>query len=728
MRQTEPTECGLACLAMVLRHHDHYASLIRLRTLFPVAADAGMSMFELARCARQFGFAPRALQGSVEQLKTVTMPAILHWHGHHFVVLVRASARRIRIHDPALGTLDYTLDEARKLFTGFVLELHLSPTFARLSAAAAGRPLTPRQLASTAPTASRLQSASGAFAAIGLLLVLIAPAYVQRIVDDAIKQGNVDHVLLLCMLFGLLYLFDTLAGFLRGWTELALKARHLSAISQLLHSKLLDRSLATQASSRPGHALLLEKAAAAVARFLADGFTEMLVGALSLAVGLAFMAAYSVKLASITLGSLFLLMALRLFLQGRYRLAFDRELSAQTSFESTVVETETGFQTIKAGALEAAAAQRIGRHQSDYLNRAYQRGLITLQLSSGSNVVIQLERVLVIGIGASLVIKGEMPLGMLYAFIQYKLLFAAAAGRMLQRWLDYAALSAPVERIQALLESLGESTHLDRSASLGQRDGRHDGVSDAAAHAWSGEQVFSPSAPSPRPMPAWRALCAERLGFTPPGRHRPLFDGIDLQLQAHSACLIVGGSGSGKTTLLRLLGGLAPPSTGIVTVDREPIQLFSPESVRRRIRMLHVDESFFRGSIAENLCGLTETVDHALLQRACQLACVDQVIDALPDGFDTLINRATSVLSAGQRQRLSLARALYAQPDLLLCDEITANLDDATARQVIANLCSLGIGLVFATHDPRLFSSELPRFILSAGQLKRAADTQMGAT
>ncbi len=165
-----------------------------------------------------------------------------------------------------------------------------------------------------------------------------------------------------------------------------------------------------------------------------------------------------------------------------------------------------------------------------------------------------------------------------------------------------------------------------------------------------------------------------------------------MTLKQGEEAVIVGQSGSGKTTLLRLISGMLLSSSGTLRINKIPIEECDLSSLRQHIRIVHADDILFTGSILDNIACFDSAPDKEQVIAACRLAEVDHVVARLPHGYETEMLPGNTFFSAGEMQRLVLARALYSQPKLLLCDEVTANPDKTTAQKVLANLRSSGIG------------------------------------
>lgn len=183
---------------------------------------------------------------------------------------------------------------------------------------------------------------------------------------------------------------------------------------------------------------------------------------------------------------------------------------------------------------------------------------------------------------------------------------------------------------------------------------------------------------------------------------RPVLEVPRLELAAGERVALLGRNGAGKSTLLQLLAGMQLPQEGQVLLDGVKTSVLDPMDVRRDIGLLNQHASLFFGSVRDNLTmGMPHAADDDLL-RALTLSGADTVVRALPEGLDYMVHEGGRGLSGGQRQLLLLARTLVRQPNVLLLDEPTAWLDDASERQFIDRLQAWlsGRTLVVATHRP----------------------------
>jgi ATP-binding cassette subfamily B protein/subfamily B ATP-binding cassette protein MsbA len=152
---------------------------------------------------------------------------------------------------------------------------------------------------------------------------------------------------------------------------------------------------------------------------------------------------------------------------------------------------------------------------------------------------------------------------------------------------------------------------------------------------------------------------------------------------------LVGPSGSGKTTLCNLVARFFDPTEGAILLDGTDLRQIDVETYRKLLGVVEQDVFLFDGSVAENIGYAARRATDADIRRAAQLANAEEFIKKLPDGYDTVIGERGVRLSGGQRQRLAIARAVLANPRILILDEATSNLDTESERLIQQSLAML---------------------------------------
>jgi ATP-binding cassette subfamily C protein len=218
------------------------------------------------------------------------------------------------------------------------------------------------------------------------------------------------------------------------------------------------------------------------------------------------------------------------------------------------------------------------------------------------------------------------------------------------------------------------------------------------------------------------SLSVRNLAIAAPGERHPVIQGINFSLEAGEGLGIIGPSASGKSTLARALTGIWQPTSpsGSVRLDGAALDQWSPEALGRHIGYLPQEIALFAGTVSENISRFDPDATSDLIVRAAEAAGVHDMIVNLPDGYQTKIGEGGVGLSAGQRQRIALARALYGDPFLVVLDEPNSNLDTAGDNALTGAIRSVrargGIAIVIA-HRPSALAAVDKVMAMTRGQV-----------
>jgi ATP-binding cassette subfamily C protein len=223
--------------------------------------------------------------------------------------------------------------------------------------------------------------------------------------------------------------------------------------------------------------------------------------------------------------------------------------------------------------------------------------------------------------------------------------------------------------------------------------------------------------PLPRPQ---GNLVVDRLMFMPPGADRAILRGISFQVAPGEIIGIIGPSASGKSTLMKLVLGISEPTSGGVFLDGHNTYLWNREDFARHVGYVPQSAVLTDGTVAENIARGAEPDMDAVIMAA-RRAGVHAAIAALHHGYATRIAGSGLVLSAGQRQRIAVARALYGSPRLIILDEPNAFLDkdgEAMLNGLLTSLRAEGIGVLISTHRPSAVRSVDKLLVLNQGTIE----------
>ncbi len=684
--QHEYTECGLACIAMVMGAYGRHTSLAELRRLYAVSLEGGTSIADLAEFASKNGMSNRLLCGKVEELEQLSFPVIAFWRNTHFVVIVKANKSGIVVHDPELGERRYTYAEAEEYFSNYVLELRPAEGFQTNSLKQSGG-LSLNNLIHRVTDHGKNQLLLLVLAIFSMLLMLAIPSYVQLVVDQAIQKNDFDLVILLTGIFFLVFSFQVISDLFKGLLEVIARSFSYDELTQAAWRHKLNLGLSYFQRRSVSSVLAIDKSLEACAEFISNGNLKMLVSATMAVISMVCMFIYNPTMAICTCGLMTLFFIVRFTLINPYQRAVDREIAEASRYQSLLVETHSGMPYIKSNALENDRNQVLDIGMRAYINANMQKDLLIAKFDAVSKMIVNAEQLLVVCLGAWMVIQGELSVGMLYAYLAYKQYFSDSTVDVAQQLLHRSALKAPLDRISDLMVTPEER--------------------ESFGHLKCPDNV--------------NEICIENLLFAYPEK-QPVINSINLLWRREEEMVLVGDSGAGKTTLLRLLNGMIKADSGDIRFNNISLNNIEPSNLREHIRIIHADEILFTGSVMQNVSGFRVQADLQRVKEVCRIAEIDGVVEELVHGYETSIMPGDSFLSAGEKQRLILARALYQQPDFLLCDELTANMDAGTAQRVLANLRALDLGLMFITHTPQLIYQSGKMMLLKQGKISQVED------
>ena len=210
------------------------------------------------------------------------------------------------------------------------------------------------------------------------------------------------------------------------------------------------------------------------------------------------------------------------------------------------------------------------------------------------------------------------------------------------------------------------------------------------------------------------------MSFAPANAPSLVLVNIGFQIQPGETVGIIGPSGAGKSTLLRLMVGIWKPNSGTVRLDGADVYSWDRADFGRHIAYQPQDTELFAGTVRNNICRFAIAADDGDIISAAQAAGAHELILRLPKGYDTELGEAGVVLSAGQRQRVGLARTLYGDPKVIVLDEPNANLDaegEAALLKAVEGAKARGATIVLVSHKPSIFGSADKLLVLRAGQI-----------
>lgn len=663
-------DCGAACVATVALQFGKRLPMARVRE-FVGTGSTGTTLLGLRRGADAVGFHARAVRaeaGLLDQLDAISLPAILHWKGNHWVVLHRRRGRRFLIADPAVGLRWLRLSELLAGWSNGVMLL-LEPDLNRLRAQeSAPRAPVLRFLRLALPYRGLLLQALAINAVIGLL-ALGMPLLMQLLTDDVLVRRDTQLLTSLGIGMLLLFLFRNLISLLQGHLVGHFAQRlQLGMLLEYGH-RLLRLPMTYFDSHRSGEVVSRIGDVSLINGLIGDMVLGLPSQLFIAAVSLMLMLAYSPALTAASLLAFGLVVGANLVFLPALRQKTRRLIVESAENQGFLVEAFRGAQVLKT---TEATPQVWDEYQSNFGTLAHLRWS-TLQLSlfssTATSLLSSVTTLALLWYGSSFVIAGQLSIGQLLAFNGMGANVLGFLSALVAFVGDFITAQVVFQRLSEVLEGSVEDPR-------------------GMEKPWV-------------TLPLGREIRCQKINFHHAGRVKLLQD-FSLTIPGGRITALIGESGCGKSTLVKLIAGLYPPQSGTIHYGPYGLKDISLECLRQQVALIPQDPQFFNRTILENFRLTHPDASFEDVMAACEVALADAFIRELPDGYQTKLGEFGANLSGGQRQRLAIARALVSRPPVLILDESTAALDPVLEQRLLQNLLPLRQGLttVMISHRP----------------------------
>lgn len=650
VRAHDPTDCGAAALATVALHYKLKIPISKIREVAGTDT-AGTSIYGLTQAAISLGFYAKAVKGNRQALlsKEFNLPCIAFTVNKnqqtHFVVIHSIDNRTITVADPIDGIVMYKLEDFLRIWLGSLIILVPSPQFAsgnQVESSLSGffKLLLPqKRLLLFIFLASVLITVFG-----------IVGAFYFKLIMDTIVPGSL-RTTLTTISIGLivLFVFKAVTELFRGQLTLYL--------SQKLDIPLL-LGYYQHVIGLPMSFFGTRKVGEIISRFMDATKIRDAISGTTLTVTIdAFMAVIGGIVLFLQSTTLFLIALVMVILYGVVVFAFNRPIRSinektmenNAQLNSYLVESISNIETIKTTRNEDSARLNTDKLFVRLLKSIFKNGEIMNYQSAITTAIASVGGAIILWVGTLEVLDGAMTLGSLITFNALLVYFVEPVKNIINLQPDLQTAFVAARR-------LGEILILESEDS---QEGRH----KIAPKTLKGHISF------------------EGVSFRYGTRNLVLRD-ISLDIPKGSRVALVGESGSGKTTLVNLLMRLYKWEEGEILIDGNNIKDISLDTLRSRIGYVSQEIQFFSGSIRENLMLGAKDCDLETMVSICSQIGASSFINKLPLRYETYLEENAANISGGQRQMLSIARALMKAPDILIMDEATSHLDSRSERTI----------------------------------------------
>jgi len=690
VRQHSEEDCGAACIAMVAKYYGHDFALNRIREAVGTG-QFGTTLLGLKRGAETLGFNAHSVKTTpaiLERMHEVTLPAIIHWKGSHWIVLYAKKSRKFIVVDPAVGLLYLSKQELVAGWKDWLILL-IEPDPVRFYAQEQDKIggfwrffqrvwMYRSILAQVLPLNLLLG-----------ILSLASPFLLQILTDDVLVRGDTKLLTTVTIAVVAMNFISYSLSFVQSNLIAHFAQRLELGLVMEFGRQILRLPLSYYEARRSGEIVSRLQDIEQINQLVTQVVISLPSRFFIASVSLGFMIFYSVKLTTVALFFAVIMTLSTIVLQPNLRLKTRELLVAEAETHGVLVETFKGALTLKTTTARPQFWDELQNRFGCLANNTFRTVQIGIINNTFSGFIASVGGIVLLWFGGNLVINPEehLSIGQLLSFNALNANFLGLIGMVISFTDGFTRANTATQRLIEVIDTTPE----DRG------DGK-------------------------KPFVKIRGdadIICTNINFHYAGR-TDLLEDFSLTIPGGKVIALIGKSGCGKSSLAKLIAGLYSFQSGNIRIGVYNLQDLSLDCLRQQVVLVPQDAHFWRRSIVENFHLGAPHVSFEEIVRACQVTKADEFICQLPDKYQTILGEFGANLSGGQRQRLAIARSLVADPPILILDESTSGLDPVSEQEVLDQLFKhrWGKTTILITHRPRVINRADWIILLEQGKLK----------
>jgi len=653
--QLDESDCGVACLAMILKKYHSHVSSQRLREISGTDAT-GTTAFGLKLAFEHYGFTftPISTNDGFWATAQPKLPLIAHLRINesytHYVVVYRVSGHQLFIADPDKGKYKTSLTNFMKDWTGILLLAEPRPDY---------KPTQKNNdntlvISELLKNQSRIITLIVITSFIVIVIGVIGSFYFEVLLDSVLPRKS--QTLLSIISIGLLTLYF-LKSLLDFGSNVLLNKMGQRMGLELMRGYIkhvLKLPLNFFETRKTGEIFTRFSDASKVIEAIASSILVIFVDC-SVLVTISLILAFQNKILFLfTISLIPIYFSIMIFFYSSLDRVNRREMASGAKFNSAFIESLKGIETIKAYGEEHQAFKKLENHLNDVMKKTFTVSLVSVFLEACKQFIQLGSSVLLLWLGARYVMDNQISIGQLVTYNALLVFYMMSLENIIQLQTKLQTAKVATNRLNEILEVKSEQQ-----------------VNTNAINMKSDQ------------------IRVDNLNFSY-GLNAPILKNVTIRIGSNQKLALVGESGSGKSTLAKLIVKFYKPDSGSVYYDGQLSEKVDFKDVRENITYVSQDSFFFNGTIWENLVfGCKHEPSKHKVLEACKIADLTNFITQQPMGLQSILDEKGVNISGGQKQKISIARALIQKSHVIIFDESTSSLDVLSEKRVIDNLLKI---------------------------------------
>ncbi|MDO4719806.1 MAG: type I secretion system permease/ATPase [Peptostreptococcaceae bacterium] len=639
-------DSGLSCFLMIAHFHEIQVRPEQIRHAFAVSGK--IREIDLLRSAKAIGLKAKAADVGVQKLANLVYPLIACLQDGEFLVVARADEEGFLVVYPKENTpRRVSFEEMESVYCGRVL-LFQKRFWKKTNERFGFRWFIPDILKYKKPL---LRVLLAAFTM--QVLGLFSPMMMQVVIDKVLVHHSLTTLDVLSVGLFCILVFETVLSMARARVFAHATCGMDVMLGARLFGHLFSLPFRYFEVRRAGDTIARVRELENIRQFLTGSPLTLVLDLLFLFLYLAVMMFYSRNLTFIVLMSLPLFALLSALVTPLFQERLQERFFHGARQQSYLVESIHGVQTVKSFALEPRMQRKWEELIANYIRSSFRTGILSADAGAVAQFIQKSFDLLILWMGARLVMESKLSVGQLIAFRMLSSKVSTPVLRLVQMWQDFQQTGLSMQR-------LGDIFHTKPEPSI------------------------DPSKVALPPIEG--TIRFEKVRFRYQSEADDVLRDLSFEIPKGTVVGIVGRSGSGKSTLSKLVQRLYIPQSGKILIDGVDLALADPAWLRRQIGVVLQENFLFYASVRENIAIHHPSAAMEDIIRSAKIAGAHEFILGLPNGYDTMVGENGTGLSGGQKQRIAIARALLADPRILIFDEATSALDYESESIIQRNL------------------------------------------